>query len=127
MERNWISELEAYLQMRFAELCETIGHPIPWTGLRISPPLAMEEAIYLLSGLEEGLFRPGAAGYFESELLPPADEGNDKLCRIFWPEPPPPRLFREGICQLATASLLILKRGWLRSQVRLETREDRTS
>jgi|ERR1700674_133407 len=127
MERDWTSELEAYLQMRFAELCETIGQLIPRTGLRISPPLAMEESIYFLSGLEEGLFRPGAPGYFESELLPPADAGNEKMFRIFWLDPPPPRLFREGICQLATASLLILKRGWLRSQVRLEVREDRMS
>lgn len=113
--------------MRFAELCETIGQPVSLTGLRISPPLAMEESKYLLLGLEEGLFRPGEAGYMESELLPFSDEGNATGCPTFWPDPPPPRLFREGVCQLATASQLILKRGWLRSQVRLAAREDRTS
>ena len=127
MERDWRSELEAYLQIRSAELCETLGQSAPLAGLRISPPLAMEESNYFLSGLEEGLFRPGQAGFFESELLAPSVEGNEKVCRIFWPDPPPPRLFREGVCQLATASLLILKRGWLRRQVRLEAREDRTS
>ena len=127
MERDWTSELEAYLQKRFAELCETIGQPVPLTGLRISPPVAMEESKYFLLGLEEGLFRPAEAGCMESELLPSSEEGNEKMCRIFWPDPPPPRLFREGVCQLATASLLILKRGWLRGQVRLEAREARTS
>jgi hypothetical protein len=126
MERDWASELETYLQIRFAELCETIGQPVPLTGLRISPLLAMEESEYFLLGLDEGFFRPGQAGFFESELLSSPGEGNEKMCRMFWHDPPP-RLFREGICQLATASLLILKRGWLRSQVRLEVREDRTS
>jgi hypothetical protein len=127
MERDWTAELEAYLQVKFAELCETIGQPVPLTGLRISPSLATDESKYFLLGLEEGLFRPGDAGYLESELLPSSDEENENAYRIFWSDPPPPRLFREGVCQLATASLLILKRGWLRSQVRLEAREDRTS
>ena len=113
MERDWTSELEAYLQIKFAELCEAIGQSVPLTGLRISPPLAAEESKYFVLSLEEGLFRPDEAGHVESE----------KTCRIFWYDPPPPRLFREGICQLATASSLILKRGWLRSQIRLESRE----
>ena len=127
MERDWTSELEAYLQIRFAKLCAAIGQPVPLTALRISPPLALEESNYFLAGLEEGLFRPGPAGFFESELLLTGGGGSEKMCRIFWPDPAPPRLFREGVCQLATASLLILKRGWLRSQVRLEAKEDRTS
>jgi hypothetical protein len=127
MERDWTSELEAYLQIRFAELCETIGQPVPLTGLRISPALATEESKYFLLGLEEGLFRFGEEGCAESELFHASTEENSasKMCQIFWHDPPPPRLFREGICQLATASLLILKRGWLKSQVRLEPRENR--
>jgi hypothetical protein len=124
MERDWTSELEAYLQIKFAELYEAIGQSVPLTGLRISPPLAMEESKYFLLGLEEGLFRPGEAGHVESELLAAPDKESETMCRIFWHDSPPPRLFREGICQLATASSLILKRGWLRSQIRLESREN---
>jgi len=123
MERDWTSELEAYLQIKFAKLCEAIGQSVPLAGLRISPPLAAEESKYFLLGLEEGLLRPGEAGHIESELLAAPDEESEKMCRIFWHDPPLPRLFREGICQLATASSLILKRGWLRSQIRLESRE----
>src|SRR5437763_16752395 len=124
MERDWTSELEAYLQIKFAEVCEAIGQSVPLTGLLISPPLAAEESKYFLLGLEEGLLRPGEAGHIESELLAAPDEESEKTCRIFWHDPPLPRLFREGICQLATASSLILKRGWLRSQIRLESREN---
>ena len=125
MERDWTSELEAYLQIKFAKLCEAIGQSVPLAGLRISPPLAAEESKYFLLGLEEGLFRPDEEGYVQSALLPPTSAGNtkQKICQIFWHNPPPPRLFREGICRLATASSLILKRGWLRSQIRLESRE----
>jgi hypothetical protein len=127
MERDWKSELEAYLQNRFAELCAANGQPVPLTGLRISPPPAIEEAQYFLEGLDEALFRSVEGGQVESDLLTPGAEGSEKMCRLFWPDPPPPRLFREGVCQLATASLLILKRGWLRSQVRLRARKDRSS
>lgn len=122
MERDWTAELEAYLQIRFAELCETIGQPVPLTALRISPPLAMEESKYFLLGLEEGLFFPDEEGYVQSALLPPPSAGNtkQKMCQIFWHYPPPPRLFREGVCQLATASSLVLKRGWLKTQLVME-------
>jgi hypothetical protein len=122
MERDWAAELERWLQDRFAELCDTIGQPVPLSGLRISPNLATEESRYFLLGLEAGLFLPDELGYVQSELLPPPSQADSrqKMCQIFWHEPPPPRLYREGICQLSTASLLILKRGWLRSQVILE-------
>ena len=128
MERDWTSELEAYLQIKFAELCEAIGQSVPLTGLRISPPLAAEESKYFLLGLEEGLFRPDEEGYVQSGLLPPPSAGNtkQKICQIFWHNPPPPRLFREGVCQLATASSLILKRGWLKTQLPRYEGGDRT-
>jgi hypothetical protein len=114
--------LERWLQQRYAELCESIGQPIPLTGLRISPPLAKEEAKYFLLGLEEGLFQLDELGYVQSDLLPPPSGGNtrQKMCQIFWHNPAPPRLFREGVCQLATASSLILKRGWLKSHIVME-------
>jgi len=120
MERDWVHELEADLQNRFAQLSRIISSRAPLSGVRIVPPLAREEAKYFLLGLENGLFQLDPEGYVESELFPPRGEaeGEAQMCQIFWSHPP--RLFRESICQLATASALILKRGWPRNQVRLE-------
>jgi len=122
IERDWTNQLERWLQQRYVELCETIGQPVPLTGLRINPPLGEEEAKYFLRGLEDGLFELDELGYVQSDLLPPPSVGNtrQKMCQIFWHNPPPPRLFREGVCQLATASSLILKRGWLKSHIVME-------
>jgi hypothetical protein len=122
MERDWVSELGRWLQDRFAELCETIGEPVPLSGLRINPSLGIEESKYFLLGLEAGLFQPDELGYVQSELLPPPSKGTtkQKVCQIFWHDPPPPRLFRECVCQLSTASSLIMKRGWLTSHILME-------
>jgi hypothetical protein len=122
MERDWVGELERWLHDRFTELCETIGQPVPLSGLRINPALGIEESKYFLLGLEAGLFQPDELGYVQSELLPPPSKGNtrQKVCHIFWPDPFPPRLFRECVCQLSTASSLIMKRGWLKSHIQME-------
>jgi hypothetical protein len=122
MERDWAGELERWLQESFAELCDTIGQPVPLSGLRINPNLGIEEAKYFLLGMEAGLFLPDELGYIQSELLPLPSGGNtrQKMCRLFWHDPPPLRLIRECICQLSTASSLILQRGWLPSHVLLE-------
>jgi hypothetical protein len=121
-ERDWAGELEQWLHDKFAELCETIGQTVPLAGLRITPSLGIEESKYFLLGLEAGLFELDELGYVQSELLPPPSRGNSrqKMCQIFWHNPPPPHLFREGVCQLSTASFLILKRGWLKSQLVME-------
>ena len=91
--------------------------------MRISPPLAEEEAKYFLLGLEEGLFGLDEEGCIQSELLGRPGEGSaaQNSYRIFSDEPPAPRLLRENVCQLAAASALILKRGWLRRHVALES------
>jgi hypothetical protein len=122
IERDWAFELERYLQERFTELCDAVGQPVASSGFRINPPLGSEEAKYFVLGLESGLFRLDREGYVQSELLPPPGNGNTRqeICRIFRPDPPPPRLFREGVCQLATAASLILKRGWLKGQILME-------
>lgn len=122
MERDWVGELEEWLQDRFAELCETIGQPVPLSGLRINPHLGIEESRYFLLGLEAELFHSDELGYVQSELLPPPSKGDtrQKMCQIFWHNPPPPHLFREGVCQLSTAALLIMKRGWLKSHILME-------
>ena len=122
MERDWAGELDGWLQEKYAELCETIGHPVSLSGVRIHPSLGVEESKYFLLGIEAGLFFPDELGYVQSELLPPADsaQARPKTCRLFWHAPPPPRLSRECVCQLATASFLILKRGWLTSHIVIE-------
>lgn len=121
-ERDWVGELERWLQESFAALCDTIGQPVPLSGLRINPALGLEESKYFLLGLEAGLFQPDELGYVQSTLLPPLSKGKNgqKMCQIFCYDPLPPRLFRECICQLSTASSLILERGWLESHILLE-------
>jgi hypothetical protein len=121
MERDWAGELEGYLRDRFAELCAASGQPVPFSGLRISPPLGLEEARYFLLGLEAGLFRLDELSYIRSELLPPPSEGETgpTACQLFGHDSPP-RLSRERVSQLSTASLLILSRGWLRGQTFVE-------
>lgn len=120
-ERDWTGELERYLRDRFADLCATIGQAAPVSGLRINPPLGIEESKYFLLGLEAALFLPDAEGCVQSQLLEASLTGTAarKPFRIFRRDPPP-GLFREGICQLSTASLLILKRGWLKSHILME-------
>lgn len=121
-ERDWVGELEQWLEKRFADLCEATDQRVPLSGLRISPPLGGEEAKYFRLGLDEGLFDLNEKGYVASELLPlPGEPGaTQRNYRIFSQESPVPRLLRENIFQLATASLLILKRGWLKRHVVLE-------
>jgi hypothetical protein len=129
MERDWAGELEQWLQEKFVELCDTIGHPVPLSGLRINPALVTEESRYFLLGLEAGLFQLDELGYVQSELLPlpDNDKARQKMCRLFWHDPPPPRLSRECVCQLSTASSLVIKRGWLTSHIVMEPdlRDDR--
>ena len=120
--RDWTAELEQYLRDRFADLCATRGQRAPISGLRLNPPLGIEESKYFLLGLEDGLFLLDEEGYVQSELLPPRADGNarQKIYQLFCLDPPPPRLFRESVCQLSTAAFLILQRGWLKRQVLVE-------
>jgi hypothetical protein len=122
MERDWVAELEEWLQDRFVELCKIIAQPVPFSGLRFNPALGVEESKYFLLGLEAGLFQPDEVGYIQSELLPPPSQGStkQKVCQIFSYDSLPPRLVRECICQLSTASSLIVKRGWLTSHIQME-------
>ncbi|MEN3369567.1 MAG: hypothetical protein V7609_1710 [Verrucomicrobiota bacterium] len=128
-ERDWVCELEGYLQNRFAGLCKTISPRLPPSLLRVIPPLGAEEAKYFLLGVENGLFQLDDEGYVASDLFPaPNSSASDqRMCQIFWYNSLPPRLFRESICQLSTASALILKRGWLRSHVLIEPSIDEQS
>lgn len=120
-DRDWAGELERYLHDKFARLCATVGRVVPYSGLRINPPLGIEESKYFLLGLEAGLFLPDEQGCVQSELLQASSRGASELkaYRLFRHDPPP-GLFRESVCQLSTASLLILKRGWLKSHILME-------
>jgi hypothetical protein len=84
--------------------------------------LGAEEAKYFLLGLDEGLFGLEEEGHVQGELLPLSGDASAKenSYRIFSHEGSAPRLLRENICQLATASLLVLKQGWLKRHVALE-------
>jgi hypothetical protein len=87
----------------------------------MNPPLALEEAKYFLLGLERGLFRPYEEGHVQSELLshPGSEDSKQVVCYIFAHTPPPPRIVRESVCQLAAASTLVLERGWLPDQIKI--------
>jgi len=113
------TDLETWLQDKFAEMGVALGRTAPLSGLRIAPPLAEWETNCFLRGLDEHLFRVNERGEVESPLLP-ADEsdGDSRTYRIFSAEPP--RLLRENVCQLATALRLIVQRGWLPRHVFLE-------
>jgi hypothetical protein len=122
-DRDWVGVVSNYLQQRFLRVCEALGQAPLIHALRINPPLAVEEAKYFLYGLEEELFRVDEKGCIQSELLPHPSRGSLKqdLGQIFAISPPPARLVRESICQLATVSDLVLQRGWPPSQVRMGT------
>jgi hypothetical protein len=118
-DRDWQDEVEELLADKLVSLCETVDQPYPSSGLRVVPPLAPDEAKSFLLGIEAGLFELDTEGYVLSPSLS-RNAGKSENCQIFWHNPPPPRLFRERICQLATAAALVLERGWQTSQIELE-------
>jgi hypothetical protein len=119
-DSNLKTELETFLQDRFATLCQAIGQPGPVTDIRISPPLAEWETQFFLFGLAENLFAVDEQGEVTSALLESFDEtqSDSTPYRLFSHEPP--RLLRENVCRLATAARLILERGWLKEHVILQ-------
>jgi hypothetical protein len=127
MQRNWISELENYLEERYNRLPvhDAIAGNKP--ALRINPALERDEAKCFLLGLETQLFSIDDEGYAQSPLLPKSNNGESqqKGFQLFWHHNNGSRfLFREGISQLAAASSLILRYGWEVSQVQIEARRE---
>jgi hypothetical protein len=113
------TDLQTWLQDKFVEMGATVGRNAPLSGLRIAPPLAEWEENYFLRGIDENLFRVNDRGEVASILLRQNEAGGDsRPYRIFSAEPP--RLFRENLCQLATAARLVVERGWLPRHVVLE-------
>jgi hypothetical protein len=113
------TDLETWLQAKFAQMGEALGRTAPLSSLRIAPPLAEWEANFFGRGLAENLFRVDERGEVESDLLRADDaSGSLRSYRLFSAEPP--RLLRENVCQLATAARLIFERGWLPRHIFLE-------
>jgi hypothetical protein len=114
-----LTHTESRLQQEFVRICQGAGQRPPFSGLKISPPLAVWEAQYFLLGLEEKLFVLDQEGGVQSDLIARPENGHARGYPIFSPERPP-RLLRENVCQLAVSSFLIFERGWLRNHVVLE-------
>jgi hypothetical protein len=131
MQRNWISELEQYLEERYSCLPEHKSTFNTKPALRINPVLDSDEAKYFILGLEAKLFSIDDEGYAQSPLLHKAksNKGKQKGFQLFWHFKDNKgniirALFREGISQFSAASLLILKHGWDVSQVQIEARKE---
>jgi hypothetical protein len=121
LDTNLSTDLQGWLQDRFAESSEARGERVPNAPLRITPPLAEWERSYFLFALQDGLFTGSGPECIASELLQPNSdpEGIQTPYRIF-SEAAPRRLLRENVCQLAAAAWLIYRRGWLRRHVILQ-------
>ena len=94
--------------------------------LQIDPPLDKEEARFFLGGIEHDLFSINEDGYAQSRFLPDKRRGTtyQQILPVYWRTRKGPLgrwvLFREGVCQLALASSMVLKYGWGKSQVQME-------
>jgi hypothetical protein len=118
--RNWVKEAEDSLYQRYIRLRHV--NPPEVTPLVIKPPLDEGEAQYFVRGLKENLFFIEDEGYVQSTLLPRRSGKNtkQKMLQLFWARKGRGWLFREGVCQLATASSLILKYGWSDTDITME-------
>ena len=113
------TDLETWLQDKFAQMGAALGRTTPLSSLRIGPPLAAWEENFFARGLDEDLFRVDELGEVQSDLLRASDASRDlRSYRLFSAEPA--RLLRENVCQLAAAARLIFERGWLPRHVFLE-------
>jgi hypothetical protein len=114
MSRDWIKDARTLLQERYDQLCP--GQ----SPLNITPSLDESEAKFFILGLERGIFSVDEQGYVESKVLPKPLGKNpkSKVINLFWKKTNP--VFREGVCQLATAASLVLKYGWNVEEITLE-------
>jgi hypothetical protein len=121
-ERNWVLELEVFLAGKFSGLFAD-SEPSKPAFPDYSPAFEDWEAEYFLRGLENGLFSVDQACYVQSNFLPSPARGSDrqKTIQLFWSGGSGRRfLFREGICQLATASHLSIFHRFKKNQIEME-------
>jgi hypothetical protein len=113
------TDLETWLQDKFAQMGAALGRTTPLSSLRIGPALAQWETNFFGRALAEKLFQVNELGAVQSDLLRANDASSDlRSYRLFSAEPP--RLLRENVCQLAAAARLIFERGWLPRHIFLE-------
>lgn len=121
VQRMWIKNASDYLNAKYRKCLQADGLPDPLEPLQFKPELDTDEAEYFMLGLESRIFEIDDEGYAQSPLLPSVNAvGKQKILQMFWHGPNRRFLFREGVCQLASASSLILKYGWQLSQVYME-------
>jgi hypothetical protein len=118
LEQRWRDDLQDFLDRRFGDFCAAHGQPISPAGLRIGPALGIQEARGFLRGFESRLFEIEVDATIASPMIV-RDETNQGRW-IFSLKPPPPRIVRTTICLLATASDLVLDRGWPQRQIEIE-------
>lgn len=121
MERPWQEELQKLLDVKLRAFSSSLGQAANQTALRIAPPLGPDEAKHFLRGIEAGVFALDEQGRVQSSLIRAGkDEGGGHgHFSVFAANPEPPRLCRRLVSVLATASALIVERGWLHHQVEL--------
>lgn len=125
-ERCWPEELHEYLENRLRAFANSLGQSAPSAGLRIGPPLGLDEANYFMRGIEAGVFTFDEQGRVQTSLIRAGKSDGAEPARIpiFAANPPPVRLCRRLVCVLSTAAALVLDRGWLQSQVELAAIEE---
>ena len=126
-ERDWIQEADAYLKQKYVEFLAS-KNGCPSELPKYSPPLDLWEARYFMLGLEKCLFSVDHEAYVQTKMLPPAPKGNDKQkpIQLIWEKKKTsgnqkiPGLFREGVCQMATASYLSIHHQWNVPEIEME-------
>ena len=126
-ERDWIQEADAYLRQKYDYfLAGKKGCPSKLP--KYSPPLAMWEAKYFMLGLKKSLFTVDCETYVQTKMLYPAAKKNyrQRTIQLIWENMKTsgnkqiPGLFREGVCQMATASYLSIHDKWEVPEIELE-------
>ena len=125
-ERDWIQEADAYLKQKYVEFLAS-KNGCPSELPKYSPPLALWEARYFMLGLEKCLFSVDHEAYVQTKMLYPAPKKNDKQRTIqligkkrSGSEERNIGLFRENVCQMATASYLSIHDKWDVSEIEME-------
>ena len=79
------TDLETWLQDKFAQMRTALGRTTPLSSLRIGPPLAEWEASFFRRGLAENLFWVDELGDVRSDLLRPNDATGDLRAFVLKP------------------------------------------
>ncbi len=124
-ERDWVLEADEYLRKKYVEFVasrDDCSAELP----EYSPPLALWEAKYFMLGLEKSLFDVDQEkSYVQTDILRNATKKNgkqQKTIQLIWNKSGKEKvgLFREGVCQMATASYLSIHHNWDVSEIEIE-------